>query len=107
MKYEVYLAKDVEQDIFDIHYYISSYDSQESANRIFDNLKKTCMCLSDLAERGHIPPELRRINVVNYKEIHYKKYRIIYQIFDKRVFVHCVFDGRRDVQDAIENRLLR
>ena len=107
MKYEVYLTQDAEQDIFDIYHYIYTNDSHENANNIFDNLKKSCLSLSDLAERGHIPPELRRINVLNYRQIHYKKYRIIYQIIDTKVFVHCVFDGRRDIKDALENRLLR
>ena len=57
--------------------------------------------------RGHLPPELERIGVLDYKEIHYKPYRIIYQIIESTVYVHCVLDGRRDLQQLLEERLLR
>jgi toxin ParE1/3/4 len=44
---------------------------------------------------------------MEFREIHFKPYRIIYQIIDKRVFVHCVLDGRRDLQELLERRMLR
>ena len=31
----------------------------------------------------------------------------IYQIEGQTVFVHCVLDGRRDLQELLERRLLR
>jgi len=34
-------------------------------------------------------------------------YRIIYQIAGRKVFIHCVLDGRRAVQEVLERRLLR
>ena len=34
-------------------------------------------------------------------------YRIIYEISKKAVFIHCILDGRRDLQDLLERRLLR
>jgi mRNA-degrading endonuclease RelE of RelBE toxin-antitoxin system len=40
------------------------------------------MSLADNPERGHIPPELERIGVYEYREIHVKVYRIIYQVLD-------------------------
>lgn len=53
------------------------------------------------------PPELERIGVTDYREVHFKPYRLIYQIIGKKVFVHCVLDWRRDSQELLERRLLR
>ena len=60
-----------------------------------------------MPERGHIPPELERIGVFGFREIHFKPYRIVYEIERKGVFIHCVLDGRRDLQELLESRLLR
>ena len=57
--------------------------------------------------RGHPPPELERIGMLDFKEIHYKPYRIIYEIYKSEVFVHCILDGRRDLQELLHKRVLR
>ena len=107
MKYEVYVTQDAEDDIFSIYNYILENDSENSANYVFQKLKETCQNLMPFPDRGHTLPELERINVYNYKETHFKPYRIIYQILDNKVYIHCVFDGRRDLQEVLENRLFR
>jgi hypothetical protein len=59
------------------------------------------ICLGEAIDR-------RNSNVSVYDlEIHFKPYRIIYQIVGRTVFVHCVLDGRRAVQEMLERRLLR
>ena len=70
-------------------------------------IKEICLRLLSFPDRGHTPPELDRINVFSYKEIHYKPYRIIYQAIEHKVYVHCVFDGRRDLQEVLESRIFR
>ncbi len=107
MKYDVYLTAAAEDDIFDICLYVHFNDSPDNANLLFNRLKETCTTIMRLSERGHVPPELERINIRDYKEIHYKPYRIIYTIAEAKVFIHCIFDGRRDLQDILEKRILR
>jgi len=34
-------------------------------------------------------------------------YRIIYEVVESNVFVHCVLDGRRSLQELLEMRLLK
>ena len=70
-------------------------------------LQEICNSLETMAMRGHVLPELDRISVHDYLEIHFKPYRIIYQIFAHDVFIHCVLDGRRDLADLLQRRLLR
>jgi toxin ParE1/3/4 len=103
MKFEVFLTQDAEGDIFEIYNYILEND----ANYVFQKLKESCLSLISFPDRGHTPPELERMSVFNYKEIHFKPYRVIYQLIENKVYIHCIFDGRRDLQEVLENRLFR
>lgn len=57
-------------------------------------------------ERGSFPKELVAIGIREYREIHFKPYRIVYRIMDARVFVYLIVDGRRDMQALLLRRLL-
>lgn len=107
MKHAVFLVSDAEEDIFSIYSYVAAHDSPQRAQILFDRLHEICGSLSDHPERGHVPPELDQISVKTFLEVHFKPYRIIFQIVEKSVFIHCVLDGRRDLQDLLQQRLLR
>jgi len=106
-RYRVRLAEDAEQDLIDIYRYIAIHDSVEKAAYVLDQLESLCSQLTELPERGHIPPELDRIGVTNYREVHFKPYRVIYEVIRQDVFIHCILDGRRDMQSLLERRLVR
>ena len=101
------LIQDAEDDVLDIYDYILRNDSPERAQYVFSKLFDACITLEQTPNRGHIPPELERIGVTGFREIHFKPYRIIYEIEGKTVFIHCILDGRRDMEDLLERRLLR
>lgn len=107
MKYSVFLIEEAEQDLQEIYRCVFRNDSPEKADRLLANLEKTTMKLEALPLRGHIPPELERIGVMEYREVFFKPYRIIYQATERTVYVYCVLDGRRDLQDLLQDRLLR
>lgn len=94
-------------DLLGIYEYILKHDSAQSADHVFDNIEDLCCSLAEFLERGHPPPELSRLHVTHFLEIHFKPYRVIYEIEGRRVFVHCILDGRRELQDLLERRLLR
>lgn len=94
-------------DLKEIFIYVSVNDSIESANKLLDGLESTCEKLERYPERGHIPPELRDTGIKNYLEIHYKPYQIIYEIDGNLVYIHSVIDGRRNIQEILNNRFLR
>ena len=79
----------------------------DEAKKLLKNLERTYANLEKLPERGHIPEELRGTGIKRFLEIHYKPYRIIYEIIDNIVYLHCVLDGRRNMQELLSNRLLR
>ncbi len=106
-RYRIRLAEDAEQDLIDIYRYIESHDSVEKAAYVLDQLESCCSRLTELPERGHIPPELARIGVTAYREVHFKPYRVVYEVIGLDVYIHCVLDGRRDMPSLLERRLLR
>ncbi|MBL7136877.1 MAG: type II toxin-antitoxin system RelE/ParE family toxin [Candidatus Marinimicrobia bacterium] len=107
MKYNVYIISDAEEDIFSIYKYFTTNESVLKADTLLKNIGERINNLSDLANRGHTPPELESIGIYEYREIHFKPYRIIYQIIESDVYVHCVLDGRRELDDLLQERLLR
>ena len=105
--HRVQLDIDAEEDLFDIYRYLALNDSIEQADRLFEALKRACYSLRTSPIRGHTPPELQDIGVSQFREIRFKPYRIFYSIDRTIVTVHCVLDGRRDLQTLLQERLLR
>ena len=107
MNYDVFLGEDAEADILDIWKYVAHHDSVERAATLVNALQESCLSLCHFPDRGHCPPELQRVHVLEYRELHYKPYRIIYRIVERKVFIHCILDGRRNLQELLLERLLR
>ncbi len=107
MKHQVLVVAEGEEDIFDIYGYVLRTDGRSRADYVLRKLLETCQSLAELPLRGHSPPELERVGVHAFREVHFKPYRIIYQVARKKVLIHCILDGRRAVQDILERRLLR
>jgi len=106
-KYKVLIDPQAKEDLKEIFFYVLSNDNLSSANKLLDALEKTCYKLETYPERGHIPQELRLTGINRYLEIHYKPYRIIYEISKNFIYIHCVLDGRRNIQEILAERLLR
>ena len=107
MTFEVLLSDDAVRDIEDIYRYITEYDAVENADRVLLALEDVCLGLATMPERGNVPKELRSLGMTEFREAHYKPYRVIYRIADRQVVVYCVVDGRRDMQSFLQRRLLR
>ena len=107
MTYRVYLTQEAQKDLLDIHEYVAGHDDPQKADALLAHLQDTCAELTRFPFRGHAPPELKRVGVELYRELHYKPYRVIYEIVQKKVFVHAILDGRRDLRSLLERRLVR
>ncbi|MCD6589102.1 MAG: type II toxin-antitoxin system RelE/ParE family toxin [Candidatus Fermentibacteraceae bacterium] len=107
MRMPVFLLKDAEDDIYDICTFAAISNSPERADKLFKSLRKTCESLADFPLKGHVPPELERVTVFEYREVRCTSYRIIYRLRNESVFIHCVLDSRRNIQEILHRRLLR
>jgi toxin ParE1/3/4 len=105
--YNVVFDNAAEDDLYELYTYVARNDSIERADKIFNSLRKTCYKLATVPNRGHLPPELFEIGVIEFREIRFKPYRIFYSIENNIVYVHCILDGRRDIQTILQERFLR
>ncbi|WP_343713609.1 type II toxin-antitoxin system RelE/ParE family toxin [Inquilinus sp.] len=107
MSQRVVLARAAKRDIEAIWRFIAENDSAENANRVLVALQGTIKRLTGLPSRGNVPKELLALGNTEYREAHFKPYRIIYQVTADAVTVYGVFDGRRDMLTLLKDRLLR
>ena len=87
------MVSSAKEDLFEIYRYVFFNDSEEKADKRFSKLNEKCLFLQEHLQRGHIPQELQLLRIEDFREITYKPFRIIYQIIDKAVFVHCILAG--------------
>ena len=107
MEYHVYVIADAEEDIFGIYKYVAINDCVQKADQLFKRMEEKIYSSATLVNHGHFPPELEQIGIREYREIHYMPYRIIFSVIEADIYVHCVLDGRRDLEDLLQERLLR
>jgi toxin ParE1/3/4 len=107
MTFRVFFIDEAEKDLFEIFQYIKSAGYPINAKNLIKTIRNTCSDLSESPERGRIVPELIRIGISDYRELLVKTYRLIYEIDGNNVYIHCVLDGRRDIQTILEQRTLR
>jgi toxin ParE1/3/4 len=106
-KYRVRIVREAEEDLAELVDYIAQHDSVERANYVLERLLTICARFEQHPERGHFLPELRSVGIKTYREVHFKPYRIIYEVIGREVFILLIVDGRRSLQTILERRLLR
>lgn len=104
---KVLLTVEAEDDLFDIWRFVAESDSPAKANTILEKLEASCLSLGKTPNKGYVPKELRRVDIFDFYEIHFKPYRILYELDEKRVLIHAILDGRRDMESLLRSRLLR
>jgi toxin ParE1/3/4 len=106
-KSRVRIVREAEEDLAELVDYIAQHDSVERANYVLERLITVCERLEQHPERGHFLPELRSLGIKTFREVHFKPYRIIYEVVGREVFILLIVDGRRSFQAILERRLLR
>jgi toxin ParE1/3/4 len=107
MKNKIYYSKGAEDDLFDIYVYSDRVYSTENAENTLKSIRRKIEKLKAFSAMGNYPPELERINLYNFREIHSIPYRIIYEVIEKAVYIHCIIDGRRDVVSILQERVIK
>lgn len=107
MSLRVRLTKSSLRDLEDIYSYIAEADGYEQAEEILQRLELKVNSLSSLPNRGNIPPEMTAVGVQDYRELHEAPYRVFYEVHPNEIIVLAVLDGRRNIRELLEKRLLR
>ncbi|WP_295383821.1 type II toxin-antitoxin system RelE/ParE family toxin [uncultured Thiodictyon sp.] len=106
MSGEVFVTEDATRDMYGIFDYIADHDSPVTARDVMGGLEEVIAALADFPERGDYPKELVRLGIREYREVHFKPYRIVYRVLGDDVYVYLVADGRREMQGLLTRRLL-
>jgi toxin ParE1/3/4 len=106
-KFEVIIAKKAEDDLAGIYRYIALSDGMEQAERIQERLINDILKLGRLPARGKIPPEMLALGIAEYRETQSLPWRIFYYVNGSTVGVVAVLDGRRNVAELLQKRLLQ
>ena len=103
--FKVLWAKSAQNDLEQIIEYIK-IDNIDTAKNVFLELKSECDELYYFPERFRVVPELQKINIFQYREIIYKRWRVVYKITGANVYILFVVDSSRNVEDLLLQRLL-
>ena len=104
--YQVIWTKNAEFDLEGIIEYIK-IDSMNIAKDAFFEIKEACQKLYYFPERKRVVPELQQIGILKYRELVYKRWRIIFKIQETKVYVLLVADSSRNMEDLLFQRLLK
>lgn len=107
MAYAVVLTTDAARDVREIDAYIAWRDSVEAACAVVEGLGQVFAGLGESPQRGNHPKVLLAPGIREFREVHFKPYRVIYRVIDQTVYILCVADGRRNMQRLLMRRLLR
>jgi toxin ParE1/3/4 len=106
MPFAVLLTNDAARDLDELYDHVALHDAPQKADHILGQIERAFSRLSKFPERGAHPKELLALGILEYREIFFKPYRIIYRVVGKNVYVLLIADGRRDMQTLLQRRLL-
>lgn len=106
MSYRVLLTRSAERDLEEIYDYIAERDTQGNADHVLHKLMEVAEILATFPERGSYPKELLLLGIREYRQAHFKPYRLIYRVTGKQVFIYMIADGGRDMQTLLSRRML-
>ena len=103
--YRVEWAEVARGDLLGIVEYLVERNPEAAASTL-DSLERRAAALKTAPGRGRVIPELRRLQMREYRELVIPPYRLIYRVAGRRVLVLGVFDSRRNLEDVLLERLL-
>jgi len=92
-KYQVNLTQQAQNDLEQIFYYIADDSINNAANFVLQ-LEKKVYALEKFPDRNPFIPENEFFGT-DYRHLIYKKYRIVYRIVEKSVFILRIFHGAK------------
>ena len=107
MRYTVFFLQEAEHDLEGILEYIVESGSPAAAGDLIKRIRTACESLSQMPERGSVPPELGGIGSQAYRQLIVHPYRIICQVVESSVFIFAVIHGHRNIEEVLKQRLLR
>lgn len=97
------------QDLNEVADFVADHRSARQALYVVGEIRTRVESLRDFPARGARLPELADIGAgggMDYRQIYWKPYRIVYFVAGKSVNILLIADGRRDLASLLMSRLL-
>lgn len=104
--YKVFWTGVAQKDLEVITNYIGK-GSPQATLKFLRFFQKKATSLKKSPRRGRSIPELALIKETSLKEIIIAPWRLIYRVQEGSVYVLALFDGRRDLEEVLFERLTR
>lgn len=104
--FTIVFAKSAERDLMAIYDYIAE-ESTSHALKTLQKIESRIKKIITFPELGRIAPELEKFNIFTYREVIESPWRILYKTELNTVLIITIFDGRRNIEDLLMQRLLR
>jgi toxin ParE1/3/4 len=104
--YEVRITAGAEKDLEDIVDFLADSYSPAVAETVLDQLLTQISTLEALPFRGATVKELDTLGAPQYRQLVMSHYRLIYLVEERAVYITVIADGRRDMQELLQRRLL-
>jgi len=105
-RYRVQFSEAATRDLEGLSQYLGTR-SEKAAREVVRKLRERGRALFSNPLRGRLVPELLDLGISSFREVIEPPHRIIYRIVEKDVLIVGVFDGRRDLEDLLLERLIR
>ncbi len=106
MTYTIFLTDAASDDLQDLYDFLLENEVDGRADKVLDKIEELIQSLSNHPDRGNYPKEFLALGIREYRELHFKPYRILYRVIEKKVYVYLIADGRRDFQTLLQRRLI-
>ena len=106
MRYNVYWSYAAARDLESIIDFIALRNPERS-KIVFEQIKRQAAALSQHPLRARLVPELKAIGLDLYRELLMDSYRALFRIYGREVVILGFFDGRRDLEEVLFERLTR
>ncbi len=104
--YQVFWTDDAISDFDAIITHIFA-ESETHAKAMFLAIKEQCNALEHFPLRARVVPELEALGIMQYRELIFKRWRIIYSVETHSVNLLLIIDSRQDIQEQLIQRILK
>jgi len=106
-RYGIEWAPIARGDLDAILEYIATRDCVEAAGEVYNKLLHRIESLATYPARCRIPPELKEVGIVEFRELRVVPYSVFFRIRRETVGIVGILDRRRDLQELLLERVLR
>ena len=107
IKFDIFITNDAEADLEDIYDFLIEQTGQKFAVNVLDKLSHAIKTLSTFPNRGSCPRELLDLGIIEFRQLIFERYRVIYRVMGTLVSIHLIADGRQDMHTLLTQRVLR